>query len=84
MLILVSLKYSSKLRHVEYNDGKYHGYVDIGAETTDDSAPVAEDALVLMAVSLNESWKIPIAYFLVDGLTGEERANILKKAYSML
>lgn len=31
-----------------------------------------------MVVSVKESWKIPIAYFLIDGLSGIERANIVK------
>lgn len=29
-------------------------------------------------VCLNESWKIPVAYFLVNGLSAETRANLLK------
>ena len=31
-----------------------------------------------MVVSLNDSWKVPIAYFLIDGLSGCERANLVK------
>ena len=38
----------------------------------DNSAPVAKDALVFMVVHINGSWKVPCAYFLVDGLEGQE------------
>ena len=58
---------------------KYRGYVDLGNEVEDDdSAPLAKDALVFMAVSINEAWKVPIGYFFIDGLSGKERANLIK------
>ncbi|KAJ8246096.1 hypothetical protein GJAV_G00263610 [Gymnothorax javanicus] len=66
-------------KHVEYAAGKFHGYVDLGTGIVDDSLPPAKDAFVLMVVSINASWKIPVAYFLIDGLTGEERANIISE-----
>ncbi|KAJ3591522.1 hypothetical protein NHX12_016280 [Muraenolepis orangiensis] len=59
--------------------GRFHGYVDLGCGIVDDSLPPAEDALVLMVVAIDDSWKIPVAYFLIDGLTGEERSNIIKE-----
>ncbi|XP_071384885.1 DNA transposase THAP9 [Centroberyx affinis] len=71
-------------KHVEYAAGKFHGYVDLGCGTVDDSLPPAKDALVLMVVAINESWKIPVAYFLIDGLTGEERANIINECLQRL
>lgn len=64
-------------RHVEYAGGKFQGYVDIGSGIVDDSLPVAKDAMVLMVVAINESWKLPLGYFLIDGMSGEERANII-------
>ena len=46
--------------------------------TVDDTTPVATEALVLiMAVAVNEYWKIPIEYFLISGMSGSERANIV-------
>eukprot|EP00794_Sanderia_malayensis_P009520 gene9520-10507_t len=46
-------------------------------EIQDDSSPVAKDALVFMVVNINGSWKVPCAYFLIDGLSGAERANLV-------
>ena len=53
-----------------------YGYVDVGSGNIDDSTPVASDALLLMVVAVNESWKLAIGYFLVDGMSGQERANL--------
>jgi DNA transposase THAP9 len=64
-------------KQIEFDGSKFVGFVDVGTEIEDDSSPVASEALVLMAVSLNDSWKIPLGYFFITGLTGEERANII-------
>ena len=66
-------------KHVEHAAGRFHGYVDLGCGTVDDSLPPAKDALVLMVVAINKSWKICVAYFLICGMTGEERANIISE-----
>ncbi|KAG1672898.1 DNA transposase THAP9 [Nymphon striatum] len=66
-------------KHVSWDGIRFRGYVDIGnGAEDDDSAPVAKDALVFMVVSINGSWKVPCAYFFVDGLSGADRANLVK------
>ena len=66
-------------KHLTWDGSKYRGFVDVGTgEVQDDSAPVAKEALVVMAVCVNSTWKVPLGYFLVNGLTGEERANVIK------
>ena len=66
-------------RHVAWDGKKFRGFVDLGnGAAADDSAPVAKDALVFMVVHVNGAWKVPCAYFLVDGLSGCERANLVK------
>ena len=42
-------------QHVEWFNGSFFGYVDFGAGLTDDSAPIAKEALVFMIVPLNAS-----------------------------
>ena len=71
-------------KHVQFANGEYHGFVDVGNGQQDDSAPSAKDALVLMAVSVNASWKIPVGYFLVDGMSGSERANVVRECLQRL
>ena len=38
-------------KHIQFADGEYHSYVDVGNGQQDDSAPMAKYALVLMVVS---------------------------------
>jgi hypothetical protein len=68
-------------------DNEFHGGVDCGTvnvQQENDNVPMATNALVLMAVSLNDHWKIPIGYFLNRGLNGSERANLLTQAFRLL
>lgn len=53
-------------KHVSWDGKKFRGYVDLGNDAKDDdSAPIAKDALVLMVVGINETWKVPVGYFLL-------------------
>lgn len=53
------------------------GVVDFGAGSAK-SCEIATQAYVFILVCMNESWKIPVAYFLVNGLSAETRKNLLK------
>eukprot|EP00794_Sanderia_malayensis_P020811 gene20811-22854_t len=66
-------------KHIAWDGAKFRGYVDIGnGSEGDDSSSLATDVLFFMAFAVNSIWKIPVAYFFVDGLTGVERANLIK------
>ena len=41
-------------KHVEWDGKKFVGYVDVGSGIDDDSAPIATEALVVMAVGLED------------------------------
>lgn len=73
---------------VIFHQGTFHGGVDYGtiqeSGHDNDSLRTATNALVFMAVSLNDSWKIPIGYFLIHSLNGSERANLLTQALQLL
>lgn len=58
------------------NSEKFSGNVDIGARLDSDNLPEAKQALML--VCLNGSWKIPVGYFFLDGLTGLDKAELVK------
>lgn len=66
--------------HIEWDTDHFSGYIDLGTELNDDQLPYAKDALVFMLNALNGNWKIPVAYFLINGLSGVERANLIKEA----
>ena len=40
-------------------NNRFSGYVDIGNGHIDDTTSVAKDAMLIMAVSVNDSWKYP-------------------------
>lgn len=65
-------------QHLEFDGKAILGYVDLGTGIDDDSLPAARNACVYMAVSLNESWKLPCAYYLIDSLSASERAQVTK------
>lgn len=69
-----------------YSDGKFYGGVDIGSDILEDNDNIrmATNALVFIAVSLNGHWKVPLGYFLIDGLNGSERANLLTKCLEQI
>lgn len=69
-----------------YDNGRFMGGVDMGAGFTQESDNFQEatNALVFMAVSLNGHWKVPLGYFLVAGLSGGERANLLTKCLELV
>ena len=64
-------------KHLQWDGHKFQGFVDTGT-VNNDASSVASEALTFMAVSLNSSWKIPLGYFLIDGMTSVERANLVK------
>ena len=73
-------------KHIEYDGKKFCGHVNVGADSgiEPDANKLASEALVLMVTALNGQWKVPIAYFLVHGLTGSERANLIRLCLSKL
>uniref|UniRef100_A0A2S2NAP2 THAP domain-containing protein 9 n=1 Tax=Schizaphis graminum TaxID=13262 RepID=A0A2S2NAP2_SCHGA len=59
-------------QHVQWTGSRHQGYVDYGqGGGTDsmDNLPYAKDAFVIMVVGLNSHWKVPIAYYLVNGIS---------------
>lgn len=76
-------------QQILYNGNRYYGYVDLGINnnTSDvDEPPQAKSALIVVfiIVALNGHWKVLIDYFLIDSLTGEERASLLEKALELV
>lgn len=73
--------------HLDSKSGKLIGYDDFGNRPTAleaDDAPLATDALVLMAVGLAAPWKISFGYFLDSGLSGRVPEAIVAEAVQLL
>lgn len=66
-------------RHVQWDGEKCVGLVNYGEALDGDSVAEAKEALVFMVTSINDGWKIPVGYFLIDGCNGEQKANLVKQ-----
>ncbi|KAL4103428.1 hypothetical protein QTP88_018805 [Uroleucon formosanum] len=67
-------------QHVHWTGTRHQGCIDfgLGGKTEEmDNLPYAKDAFVIMVVGINTSWKVPIAYYLINGISAEEKANII-------
>lgn len=62
-------------------DGKSSvGYCDLGQGNLDsDDVPVAKEALVFMATGNNTSWKLPLGYCLIDGISRDLKVNLINQ-----
>ena len=68
----------------EFDGNNVQGYVDfgVGIDVPGDTSVLCTQALVFLLVALNGGWKLPVGYFLVDGVTGEQRANLVRMCLS--
>ena len=62
-------------------DGKVSGHVKFRAEfETDDNLREAKNALVIMVVAIDDNWKLPIAYFLIDGIDSNTSSGLIRSS----
>ncbi|KAJ6649675.1 DNA transposase THAP9 [Pseudolycoriella hygida] len=76
----LSMDEMSIRKQIEYSKSrkKFYGYVDVGGASIDhEGTVVATKALVLMLTAINGHFKIPVSYFLTNGLTSYEQANVV-------
>lgn len=67
------------------NKKKFTGYVDYGTRIEKkESLPEAKEALTFMLNCINDRWKIPIGYFLVNGVTSAEKASMVTHVLDFL
>ncbi|KAL4125765.1 hypothetical protein QTP88_010005 [Uroleucon formosanum] len=67
-------------QHVHWTGTRHQECIDfgLGGKTEEmDNLPYAKDAFVIMVIGINTSWKVPIAYYLINGISAEEKANII-------
>lgn len=72
-------------KRVEWDGQQMHGYVSIiGSAQQGDCLPEAKEVLVFLITAINGAWKIPVGYFLVNGVTGEQRAHLVTHCLELL
>lgn len=64
--------------NVTFKGNRLIGYVNYGTGTENcDGLPKATQALVFMLVAINSNWKIPVGYFLINGIASTEKSNLI-------
>lgn len=71
-------------RHVQWDGEKCVGLVNYGEALDGHGIAEAREALVFMVTCVNDGWKIPVGYFLIDGCNGEQKANLVKQCICLL
>ena len=75
-------------KHINYDhiQKKYFGYVDFGnkLDNNKENRSEAKEALVFLINAVNDRWKLPVAYFLVNGLNSTEKTDIFKEVLVFL
>lgn len=84
VICALSLDEMSIRQHLQWNGRRTVGYVDVGDNLEGDNLPLAKDALVFMVTCVNGHWKLPIGYFLTNGVNGEQRSALLKNCIQLL
>lgn len=51
-------------QHVNYCKDKFVGYVNFDKNVECDTTKIAKEALISCVVCMNQSWKLPVAYYL--------------------
>lgn len=65
---------------VHFDGSNCIGFVNFGDTDINhnDNDQIAKDALVFMLTCINGSWKIPLGYFLINGISAEQKASLVK------
>lgn len=63
-------------KRIDWDGSKFYGYVDFGYQINDEEAPLAREAIVFNLVGINSAWKVPLGYFLISSITGEQLCNL--------
>lgn len=67
-------------QHVHWTGSRSVGYINFGVamDQCSEEMPKATKALVFMVVGINSKWKVPVAYFLTESSSAEEKATLVR------
>lgn len=68
----------------DHRSHNYYGFVNIGCELDSDSVPMATQALTFMVTCLNDSWKIPVGYFLIKSITAHQKSTLVNQCIKLI
>lgn len=73
-------------KHLHWNGKKYVGFINDtnDSDSKNKSTAMTTQVMVIIVVCLNEHWKIPVNYYFIDGLNGDERAQRVSQCLTNL
>ena len=71
-------------QQVDFDGKKFHGYINMGIDANNDVLPVAKASLLFLLTAVNDTWKIPLGYFLIDTVSSTQKANLVKQCLILL
>jgi len=83
ILLTLSMDEMTIRQHLEFDGTRYYGRVDMGNDMDNDSLNTAKQCLVFMAVLVNENWKLPIGYFVLDALKSAQKVELVRHALNL-
>lgn len=63
--------------------GKVYGWTDLGWNTVDGSCDLAENVFFIILTGVNNDFRIPIGYFLIGKMTGEQIASLIRMSVEL-
>lgn len=66
------------------NDEKFQGTVNFVTSLDDVSSTLASEVLVFYLVFIYSAWKIPVGYFFINRINGEQQYRLVKQCISLL
>lgn len=55
-----------------------------GINEESESAAEANECFVMLLTAINDAWKLPVGYFLINCLTGEQKAHLVRICIEMV
>ena len=71
-------------KHLHFDGEKIVGGIDLGQEYDGNSKTEASEVLVFMVNAINMKFKIPVAYFCIDGLSAQIKSSLLTTCITKL
>ncbi|KAH9627897.1 hypothetical protein HF086_015341, partial [Spodoptera exigua] len=84
IIAALSLDEMAIRRRIEWDGKKLLGHVDIGSGIEGDHVGIAKEALVFLVTGINCNFKVPVGYFLVDGINGRQRADLILQCLELI
>ncbi|RVE40074.1 hypothetical protein evm_015276, partial [Chilo suppressalis] len=84
IIAALSLDEMAIRRRIEWDGKKILGHVDIGSGIEGDHVGIAKEALVFLVTGINCNFKVPVGYFLVDGINGRQRADLIMQCLELI